>query len=287
MINKIYKFVARALGFSVVMVLLFSTMVIPTPAQAAVCVNATTSAEFPNGTGSVTPDTVKTVSDKVTVSTVLSVTCTVKNPTGWEVYLTGPTATGQPANKNQLKTWTITKWDSSIKSGTSYINQVTISAEITPFSGTPTPGKYNFKYTAYDSNNLSGPTDGFSLTFGTVTPPNNTPGNTPPGNGCTGTGCGTVGSSDFDTNVGVFENPINIESFPELVLFVMKGFIFLIGIMAVLIIIIGGVRMVLSQGNQESITKGKNTIIWAVAGLIVALLSFSLVSIVQNLLSKP
>jgi uncharacterized membrane protein YjfL (UPF0719 family) len=53
-----------------------------------------------------------------------------------------------------------------------------------------------------------------------------------------------------------------------------------------LIIIIGGVRMVLSQGNQESITKGKNTIIWAVAGLIVALLSFSLVSIVQNLLTK-
>lgn len=124
-----------------------------------------------------------------------------------------------------------------------------------------------------------------TFTVGT-TPPGNTPGNAP-GNSCTGPGCGTVTSQNFDAIINNLNNPINIETFPELVLFVMKGFIFLIGIMAVLIIIIGGVRMVLSQGNQESVTKGKQTVIWAVAGLIVALLSFSIVSIVQNLLSKP
>jgi hypothetical protein len=107
------------------------------------------------------------------------------------------------------------------------------------------------------------------------------------GNTCSGAGCGSTTGSDFDSVVDTFINPININTFPELVLFVMKGLIFLIGIMAVLIIIIGGVRMVISQGNQESVTKGKQTIIWAVAGLIVALLSFSLVSIIQNLLSKP
>ena len=121
---------------------------------------------------------------------------------------------------------------------------------------------------------------------GTPPPDGNSQGNAQ-GNNCTGNGCGGVTNSDFDTTVGNFINPINIDSFPELVLFVMKGIIFLIGIMAVLMIIIGGVRMVISQGNQESVTKGKQTIIWAVAGLIVALLSFSLVSIVQNLLSKP
>ncbi len=116
------------------------------------------------------------------------------------------------------------------------------------------------------------------------TPPiNNAPGN---GNNCTGEGCGNVSNSDFDKNVGSLNNPINIDSFPELVVFVLKGFFFLIGLMALLVIVIGGVRLVFSQGNQESITKGKQTIIWAIAGLVVALMAYSLVAVVQNLLSK-
>lgn len=115
------------------------------------------------------------------------------------------------------------------------------------------------------------------------TPPIN---NAPANNGCTGEGCGNVSNSDFDKNVGSLNNPINIDSFPELVVFVLRGFFFLIGLMALLVIVIGGVRLVFSQGNQESITQGKQTIIWAIAGLIVALMAYSLVSVVQNLLSK-
>lgn len=119
------------------------------------------------------------------------------------------------------------------------------------------------------------------------TPPiNNAPTNNAPGNGCTGEGCGNVSNSDFDKNVGSLNNPINIDTFPELVVWVLRGFFFLIGLMALLVIVIGGVRLVFSQGNQESITKGKQTIIWAIAGLIVALMAYSLVSVVQNLLSK-
>jgi hypothetical protein len=115
------------------------------------------------------------------------------------------------------------------------------------------------------------------------TPPIN---NAPANNGCTGEGCGNVSNSDFDKNVGSLNNPINIDTFPELIVFVLRGFFFLIGLMALLVIVIGGVRLVFSQGNQESITKGKQTIIWAIAGLIVALMAYSLVSVVQNLLSK-
>lgn len=282
--------------YTLLAILLFSslTLFVPQEAEAATCDNATTSAEFPNGTSSVTPNSIKAVTDTVNIVIAFSVTCTVKNPTGWEIFLTGPTKQGvTPPSTNQIKTWTITKWDTSIKQVDGrYLSLVTFNAKIKPFSGSPTDGKYNFKYTAYDSRNLSAATDGFSLTFGTAVPnntPTNTPNNTPnngPTNTCTGSGCGTLNTGDFDKEVDRLINPINIGTFPELVLFVMRGFIFLIGVMSVLVIMIGGIRMVLAQGNQEFVTKGKQTIIWAVAGLIVALLSYSLVSIVQNLLSN-
>lgn len=126
-----------------------------------------------------------------------------------------------------------------------------------------------------------------TFTLGTTPPPgNNAPANNAPANSCTGANCGQLNVGDFDKNVAILINPLKVDSFPELVLLIMKGFIFLIGIIAVAVIIIGGLRMVLSQGNQEAVTKGKSAIIWAVAGLIVALMSFSLVSIVQNLLGK-
>jgi hypothetical protein len=160
-----------------------------------------------------------------------------------------------------------------------------ITGSFIPFNDNAGSAKSRvFKPTAYrPSNNTGIPGNPVTITLGTAPP-----GNNPSGNNCTGNACGkTIGGDDFDKEVGKLVNPINVDSFPELVLFVMKGFILLIGILAVLVIIIGGVRMVLSQGNQESITKGKQTVVWAVAGLIVALLSFSIVSIVQNLLSKP
>jgi uncharacterized membrane protein YjfL (UPF0719 family) len=40
----------------------------------------------------------------------------------------------------------------------------------------------------------------------------------------------------------------------------------------------------MSQGNEEAVSAAKKTITWAVIGLVIALLSFSIVAIVQNLL---
>ena len=42
--------------------------------------------------------------------------------------------------------------------------------------------------------------------------------------------------------------------------------------------------MVISSGDEEAYTKAKKTITWAVLGLAVALLSFSIVAIVEDLL---
>jgi uncharacterized membrane protein len=68
-------------------------------------------------------------------------------------------------------------------------------------------------------------------------------------------------------------------------LYIGKGFLALIGAWAVIAIIIGGFRMILAQGNEEAYGQAKKSIQWAVIGVVVALLSFSIIAIVQDLLS--
>lgn len=54
----------------------------------------------------------------------------------------------------------------------------------------------------------------------------------------------------------------------------------LIGIVAVIMLIIGGFRYVLSNGNEKAITGAKDTILYAIIGIVVALLSFAIVNFV-------
>lgn len=56
--------------------------------------------------------------------------------------------------------------------------------------------------------------------------------------------------------------------------------LFIIGSIAVLMIIIGGLRYVLSAGDQNAVTGAKNTILYAVVGLIVAIMAFAIVNFV-------
>lgn len=56
--------------------------------------------------------------------------------------------------------------------------------------------------------------------------------------------------------------------------------LFIIGAIAVLMIIIGGLRYVLSAGDQGAVTGAKNTILYAVVGLIVAVMAFAIVNFV-------
>ncbi len=56
------------------------------------------------------------------------------------------------------------------------------------------------------------------------------------------------------------------------------------GIVAVVFIIVGGIRYIMSAGNDKAVVDAKNTIMWAILGLIVAITAGSIVTlIVQNL----
>ena len=56
----------------------------------------------------------------------------------------------------------------------------------------------------------------------------------------------------------------------------------LVGIAAVIVIIIGGLQYVLSSGDSTRVSSAKNTILYAVIGLVIALLAQGIVIFVLN-----
>lgn len=56
--------------------------------------------------------------------------------------------------------------------------------------------------------------------------------------------------------------------------------IFIIGALSVIMIIVGGLRYVLSGGDAAGLKSAKETIIYALVGLVIALLSFGIVGFV-------
>lgn len=62
--------------------------------------------------------------------------------------------------------------------------------------------------------------------------------------------------------------------------------LFIIGAIAVIMLIVGGIKYVVSQGDQTSITNAKNTILYAIIGIVVAFLAYAAVGFVTDQLNK-
>ena len=63
---------------------------------------------------------------------------------------------------------------------------------------------------------------------------------------------------------------------------ILDTFTYVIGSISVLVIIVGGIRYVTSGGDQAGITAAKNTILYAVIGVVVALMAYSIVHFVVS-----
>jgi len=87
---------------------------------------------------------------------------------------------------------------------------------------------------------------------------------------CTVAGSGAIGCGAGLLDKGGFvNNAIN-------------AVIVLIGALSVIMVIIGGLRYVLSGGDAAGLKSAKDTILYALIGLVIALLSFSVVGFVIN-----
>ena len=63
--------------------------------------------------------------------------------------------------------------------------------------------------------------------------------------------------------------------------------IFLVGAIAVLFLIIGGLRYVVSNGDAKNVEAAKNTILYAIVGIVVAILAYAAVKFVIGTLTTP
>jgi|SRR5579872_920726 len=69
---------------------------------------------------------------------------------------------------------------------------------------------------------------------------------------------------------------------------ILRGINILLGIaaaIAILFLIIGGFQYITSAGNEESAKKGRQTVVNALIGLAIVILSFAIVTIVNNTVS--
>lgn len=84
-----------------------------------------------------------------------------------------------------------------------------------------------------------------------------------PNNGGNATVCGNNGDKLFD----IIKNVINV-------------MLYAAGIIAVIMIIIGGINYAISSGDNAKVTSAKNAILYAVVGLIIAALAYAIVNFV-------
>ena len=61
--------------------------------------------------------------------------------------------------------------------------------------------------------------------------------------------------------------------------------LFLAGALSVVMIIVGGLRYAVSGGDSGAVTTAKNTILYAIVGLVIAMLAFALINFVLSALA--
>jgi hypothetical protein len=80
-------------------------------------------------------------------------------------------------------------------------------------------------------------------------------------------------SADLFGDKGIFKTITNV-------------LLFIIGAISVIMLIIGGIRYVVSGGDSSAVTGAKNTILYAIVGIVVALLAYALVNFVLTSFSN-
>lgn len=61
---------------------------------------------------------------------------------------------------------------------------------------------------------------------------------------------------------------------------IINGVLYVVGILAVVMVIIGGVQYTTSGGDSAAVTKAKNTILYGIVGLVIAILAYAIVNFV-------
>lgn len=61
----------------------------------------------------------------------------------------------------------------------------------------------------------------------------------------------------------------------------------IVGIISVVMLVYGGLRYIISGGDSKKVTDAKNTILYAIIGLIISILAYAIVNFVLNAVGVP
>lgn len=74
------------------------------------------------------------------------------------------------------------------------------------------------------------------------------------------------------------ENPLGVTDVPTLIGRVIKAILGIVGSLSLLMFIYGGFIWMMSGGNEEKITQGKKTLLWATLGIVIIFSSYSILN---------
>ncbi len=77
------------------------------------------------------------------------------------------------------------------------------------------------------------------------------------------------------------------EQAPALIGNLVNGLLFVVGVLSVVMIIVAGVMYTTSTGDSGKVSRAKNTLTYAIVGLVVAFLAYAMVNWVFNLFNTP
>jgi len=89
------------------------------------------------------------------------------------------------------------------------------------------------------------------------------------------TGSTTVGTAN-DSAVCASKN----DNIKNIIANVVNILLYIVGVLSVIMLIYGGIRYATSAGNAANVTSAKNTIMYALIGLVIALLAYAIVHFV-------
>ena len=96
-----------------------------------------------------------------------------------------------------------------------------------------------------------------------------------------------LANAKSEVNSGISSvNDGNSTDLPSFITNIVNILLFLAGAVAVIVIIIGGIRYVMSSGDAGQVQSAKNTILYAVIGLIVVIMAYAIVNFVVTNVAK-
>ena len=78
----------------------------------------------------------------------------------------------------------------------------------------------------------------------------------------------------------VTSQPMNLFGVAGVFTVISNTLLFIVGALSVVMLIFGGLRYIISGGNATAVTAAKNTILYAIIGLIIAVMAYAAINFV-------